>query len=153
VYGPGPFTIQESCSGHTCRLLLHADAVQTHGLVLGSCFLLIVCCCLCLQMMALETMISIKFGRGLYTAPWPRHILFCWAVAGTTFACVLLVWQYRLYRSSSSDRSKNGVAGSGSTAKGTAASCSTAGETGSGRQASINGSVRGRRGGAAHKHL
>lgn len=48
------------------------------------------------QMMALETMIAIKFGRGLYPRPWPRAVLIGWALAAVLFGGVLLFWQYLL---------------------------------------------------------
>ncbi len=38
-------------------------------------------------------MLSIKFGHGLYTAPWPRHVLWFWFVVGCGTAVSLAVWQ------------------------------------------------------------
>lgn len=50
----------------------------------------------CMQMLSLETFIAVKFGRGLYTAPWPWHVLFAWLAAGMLFIVLMLAWQYRL---------------------------------------------------------
>jgi phosphatidylserine synthase 2 len=53
---------------------------------------------LALAMMFLETLLSIKFGRGLYTQPWPWAVVAAWGLAGALFAVGLAVWQLRLWR-------------------------------------------------------
>ncbi len=53
---------------------------------------------LALAMTFLETLLSIKFGRGLYTRPWPRAVVAAWGLAGGLFAAGLAVWQLRLWR-------------------------------------------------------
>eukprot|EP00879_Flechtneria_rotunda_P017039 GHRR01017845.1.p1 GENE.GHRR01017845.1~~GHRR01017845.1.p1 ORF type:complete len:209 (+),score=63.13 GHRR01017845.1:141-767(+) len=55
---------------------------------------------LALAMTALETMISIKFGRGLYPNPWPRKVLVAWGVAAAAFWAGMAVWQLQIGRSS-----------------------------------------------------
>jgi cytochrome c-type biogenesis protein CcmH/NrfF len=49
-------------------------------------------------MLALETMLAIKFGRGLYPKPWPRAVLLSWTAAVAVFVIVLAVWQLRAWR-------------------------------------------------------
>uniref|UniRef100_A0A383VUJ3 CDP-diacylglycerol--serine O-phosphatidyltransferase n=1 Tax=Tetradesmus obliquus TaxID=3088 RepID=A0A383VUJ3_TETOB len=49
-------------------------------------------------MLALETMLAIKFGRGLYPKPWPHAVLASWAVAVVVAVTLLAVWQLRLWR-------------------------------------------------------
>jgi hypothetical protein len=48
--------------------------------------------------MALETMLAIKFGRGLYPKPWPRAVLASWTVAIVLCVVLLLVWQLRVWQ-------------------------------------------------------
>jgi hypothetical protein len=71
------------------------------------------------QMLSLETLLVVKFGRGLYPAPWPRAVTVSWALAGAAFAVLLLVWQWRLSRaggSSSASREEEPPAASSSSA-------------------------------------
>lgn len=42
--------------------------------------------------MLIEVLVSIKFGRGLYPNPCPRHIVVGWAAAGVVTATVLALW-------------------------------------------------------------
>lgn len=62
-------------------------------------------------MLSLETMIAVKFGRGLYPQPWPRHVLVSWAVVSAAFVTVLLVWQIRLWLYGSDGSSSSGGGG------------------------------------------
>eukprot|EP00878_Enallax_costatus_P043711 GHUV01051770.1.p1 GENE.GHUV01051770.1~~GHUV01051770.1.p1 ORF type:complete len:341 (+),score=51.35 GHUV01051770.1:106-1128(+) len=48
-----------------------------------------------LALIAVETMVSVKFGRGLYPAPWPPAVLISWAVFITLSGGFLLLWQVR----------------------------------------------------------
>lgn len=41
----------------------------------------------------LETMVSVKFGQGLYPAPWPRHVLRAWGFGGGAMVVGLATWQ------------------------------------------------------------
>jgi hypothetical protein len=54
--------------------------------------------CILLQILALETMLAIKFGRGLYPKPWPTAVLVSWTVAIVLCGVLLVVWQLRLWR-------------------------------------------------------
>lgn len=51
-----------------------------------------------IAMTCLETLISIKFGRGMYQSPWPPGVLLAWASAGAALAVTLAVWQFRIAR-------------------------------------------------------
>jgi hypothetical protein len=55
------------------------------------------------QMMALETMIAVKFGHGLYPRPWPRAVVVGWVVAAVLFSGVLMLWQYLLVQQTQHD--------------------------------------------------
>jgi hypothetical protein len=49
-------------------------------------------------MTALETMLSVKFGAGLYKQPTPRAVLVCWAAAAAAAAGALGGWQASIWR-------------------------------------------------------
>lgn len=49
-------------------------------------------------MLALESMISIKFMRGLHPKPWPKLVLVAWGTAAVVFASLLVVWQVKRLR-------------------------------------------------------
>lgn len=48
---------------------------------------------LCTAMVLLETMCSVKFGRGLYTAAWPRQVVLMWLVGLASLLAWLTAWQ------------------------------------------------------------
>jgi hypothetical protein len=57
---------------------------------------MLACCCLsAMQMLSLETLISVKFGRGLYERPWPQPVVVSWVVVVLSFVALLAVWQWR----------------------------------------------------------
>ena len=39
-----------------------------------------------------ETLICLKFGAGLFTAPWPPRVLYAWGLAGCAFALLMGAW-------------------------------------------------------------
>ncbi len=53
---------------------------------------------LALAMTLLETLLSIKYGRGLYLQQWPRPVLLAWGLAGGLLVVVLAAWQARIWR-------------------------------------------------------
>lgn len=59
-------------------------------------------------------MIAVKFGRGLYTKPWPRSVVVSWGVAGSAFVVVLFAWQLRIWLGSSSRSTSSNAGGRGS---------------------------------------
>lgn len=44
-----------------------------------------------------EILICIKFGRGLFTAPWPPRVVWFWGVVGCGFATFVGLWYLRIY--------------------------------------------------------
>lgn len=50
-----------------------------------------------------ETMVSIKFGKGLFPAPWPRPVLLAWGTAGAVAATTFIAWTLR-YRARQATR-------------------------------------------------
>lgn len=44
-----------------------------------------------------ETLAAVKFGHGLFTAPWPRRVLAAWSLVGLTFALLFGTWTVRFY--------------------------------------------------------
>lgn len=55
-------------------------------------------CWLSLALCVVETLISIKFGRGMYPKPMPPIIFRAWVMTGTTLCIFLLLWYARQYR-------------------------------------------------------
>ncbi|KAI8468839.1 MAG: PSS-domain-containing protein [Monoraphidium minutum] len=53
---------------------------------------------LAIAMTALETMLSVKFGAGLYTQPWPPLVKVAWAAAASALVGALAGWQLSLWR-------------------------------------------------------
>lgn len=53
-------------------------------------------------MLALEVMLVVKFGRGLYPKPLPKAVLGSWAVAVVVCVALLIVWQLRMWRKAAS---------------------------------------------------
>jgi len=67
-------------------------------------------------------MIAVKFGRGLYPQPWPRHVLVSWSVVSAAFVTVLAVWQIRLWLYGSCDSSSSSGGGGGGSSQPSASS-------------------------------
>ena len=44
-----------------------------------------------------ETLAAIKFGNGLFTAPWPNRVLWSWGAVAALFAVVFGAWTVRYY--------------------------------------------------------
>ena len=44
-----------------------------------------------------ETLIVIKFGRGMFPNQWPRNTLLAWGFTGGLFALVMTVWSIYHY--------------------------------------------------------
>lgn len=44
-----------------------------------------------------ETLAAIKFGNGLFTAPWPSKVLWAWGTVAVLFAIVFGTWTVRFY--------------------------------------------------------
>ena len=44
-----------------------------------------------------ETLAAVKFGHGLFTAPWPRHVVWSWGVVFALFSIVFAVWTVEFY--------------------------------------------------------
>ena len=44
-----------------------------------------------------ETLVVIKFGRGLFPNQWPRNTLLAWGIVGGVFALVMSVWSVQHY--------------------------------------------------------
>jgi hypothetical protein len=62
------------------------------------------------QMTALETMLSIKFGAGLYTKPPPRAVKVAWLAFGGALAGGLVGWQASLWWRARSAEAGGGAA-------------------------------------------
>ena len=45
-----------------------------------------------------ETLVCIKFGRGMFPKPWPSSVLLAWSTAGLVFAVFMSVWAVRYHR-------------------------------------------------------
>ena len=57
---------------------------------------------LALAVLVVEVLVVVKNGRGKFTKPWPRHVLFAWFVAISATSMYLLAWQRRINRQSKS---------------------------------------------------
>ena len=44
-----------------------------------------------------ETLAVIKFGKGMFPAPWPRGVLLAWGAAAAVFGTVFALWCVRFY--------------------------------------------------------
>lgn len=44
-----------------------------------------------------ETLICIKFGKGLFPKPWPRRVLLAWGLGLSAFSASFGFWCYRYY--------------------------------------------------------
>ena len=44
-----------------------------------------------------ETLAAIKFGNGMFTAPWPKKVVVAWGVAAAVTVVVLTTWSIRFY--------------------------------------------------------
>jgi phosphatidylserine synthase 2 len=51
---------------------------------------------LTLAVTVVEILICIKFGRRVFTAPWPRHVVWFWAVTGALFCTFMGLWSVRV---------------------------------------------------------
>jgi hypothetical protein len=60
-----------------------------------------------------ETLIAIKFGKGMFPQPWPTKVLVVWGVVGVALAAVLLVWSFRFYILDKREQQKVGGAAAG----------------------------------------
>jgi len=67
-----------------------------------------------------ETLIIIKFGRGLFPQPWPRTVVAVWSTVGVVAGAVFVIWSVRYYR-------RHGTLGTSTAADGTAAAGNAAG--------------------------
>lgn len=45
-----------------------------------------------------ETAVVVKFGNGMFTRPWPAHVLWFWSIVGVTFTLILVTWVLRQQR-------------------------------------------------------
>ncbi|KAH9558976.1 hypothetical protein CY35_06G035300 [Sphagnum magellanicum] len=54
-------------------------------------------CWLAVAIAIVETLICVKFGRGLYPRPMPDWIFWSWMTAGVGLILFLSVWTYKLY--------------------------------------------------------
>ncbi|KAL6785346.1 hypothetical protein ACKKBG_A03465 [Auxenochlorella protothecoides x Auxenochlorella symbiontica] len=50
-----------------------------------------------LALALVETLVSIKFGKGMFPAPWPTHILIGWGLAAACGLTLFTVWSLRYY--------------------------------------------------------
>ncbi len=62
-----------------------------------------------------ETAAAVKFGRGLFPAPWPRPVLAGWGAAAAVFAVTFSIWSYRFYMGGKS-QTRGGAGASGGAA-------------------------------------
>jgi phosphatidylserine synthase 2 len=53
-----------------------------------------------------EVLVTVKHGRDMFTAPWPRRVVVFWSVVGSAVAGWLVHWQLRLNRHRSFVREK-----------------------------------------------
>ena len=44
-----------------------------------------------------ETLICVKFGRGMFPEPWPPRVLWAWGIALGAFSALMAVWSVRHY--------------------------------------------------------
>lgn len=44
-----------------------------------------------------ETLIVVKFGRGMFPHPWPRNTLLVWGAALAVFSVVMVSWSVQHY--------------------------------------------------------
>lgn len=51
-----------------------------------------------------ETLVSIKFGRGMFPEPWPRSTLIAWGTVAGLFTLVMTIWSIRFYSRQPSKR-------------------------------------------------
>ena len=51
---------------------------------------------LTLAVTVIEILICIKFGRRVFTAPWPRHVVWFWAITGTLSCAFIGLWYLRV---------------------------------------------------------
>lgn len=45
-----------------------------------------------------ETLLCIKFGAGMFSAPWPRRVLLAWGISGALFVSFMIVWGISIRR-------------------------------------------------------
>ena len=45
-----------------------------------------------------ETLVCVKFGRGMFPKPWPSTVLLIWGAAALTFASFMAIWATRYYK-------------------------------------------------------
>ena len=45
-----------------------------------------------------ETLVCVKFGRGMFPKPWPSTVLLIWGSAALTFASFMAIWAMRYYK-------------------------------------------------------
>ena len=55
---------------------------------------------LALAVLVVEALVVVKNGQDAFTNPWPRHIIWAWAIAGVSTVVYLIQWQRRLNRES-----------------------------------------------------
>jgi hypothetical protein len=58
---------------------------------------------LAIAAMAMEFLVILKHGDGLFTAKWPKAVVRCWLAVGVAMVGGLTVWQFRM-RSSSDEK-------------------------------------------------
>ena len=58
---------------------------------------------LAIAAMAMEFLVILKHGDGLFTAKWPKAVVQCWLAVGVAIVGGLTVWQFRM-RSSSDEK-------------------------------------------------
>lgn len=52
---------------------------------------------LAMAIAVVETLICIKFSKGLFPQPWPTHVLWAWGIASVVFTVTFGTWCWRFY--------------------------------------------------------
>lgn len=59
---------------------------------------------LALAVALVEIMVIVKHGRGMFEAPWPRHVVWFWGIVAVSGFTWLISWHVRLRRAGEGDR-------------------------------------------------
>ena len=62
---------------------------------------------LAIAMSTVETLIVVKFGKGMFPNPWPRTTLLVWAAVLSVFCVVMAAWSVQHYLLSGRTKRKN----------------------------------------------
>lgn len=52
---------------------------------------------LAMAIAVVETLVAVKFGKGMFPQPWPRRVVLAWGTAAGVFAVVFCAWCWQFY--------------------------------------------------------